>query len=191
MAAADGVMNGFPTGPECGVAVTCGWCPVRAAGGRRRCRSSVPGRHRSVILNTQIRPDRRRLEIPFGLRTACALPGLFYEQGHRYILMSVLARVMTFYAESARMTDLVESLRSDLPREYEALPGFRGLLVLERGASHNHVIALTLWENEEGIEASEAMANAFANRIAEATGTAVSRHVYDVLGRLGIADRPS
>ena len=89
------------------------------------------------------------------------------------------------------MTELVESLRSDLPREYEALPGFRGLLVLERGDSHNHVIALTLWEDEEGLAASQAMADRFANRIAEATGTAVSRHIYDVLGALGIAEGPS
>jgi len=96
---------------------------------------------------------------------------------------------MTFYSESARMADFVESLRSDLPREYEALPGFRGLLVLEKADSRNHVIALTLWENEEGIAASEESANGFADRIASATGTAVSRHIYEVLGQLGIADR--
>ena len=89
------------------------------------------------------------------------------------------------------MTELVESLRSDLPREYEALPGFRGLLVLERGESHNHLIALTLWEDEEGIAASEEIAKTFATRIAQATGTAVSRHIYDVLGALRIANPKS
>ena len=88
------------------------------------------------------------------------------------------------------MTDLIESLRSDLPPQYEAIPGFRGLLVLELVQSRNHVIALTLWENEEDVAASEASASAFANRIADATGTGVSRHVYNVLGRLGIAEEP-
>jgi hypothetical protein len=48
------------------------------------------------------------------------------------MLRSVLARVMTFYSESAKMTDLVESLRSEVPQAYESVPGFRGILVLEK-----------------------------------------------------------
>ncbi len=96
---------------------------------------------------------------------------------------------MTFYAESESMTDLVASLRSDLPPLYEALPGFRGLLVLEKADTRNHVIALTLWQDLDGLVASEATAHGFADRIAEATGTAVSRNIYSVLGQIGIADQ--
>ena len=85
------------------------------------------------------------------------------------------------------MLDLVESLRLDLPRAYSPLPGFRGLLVLEKTGG-NHVIALTLWDGEEGLRASEEYMEAFASRITEAVGTAVSRTIYTVLGSIGLAD---
>ncbi len=96
---------------------------------------------------------------------------------------------MTFYAESAQMTDLLASLRSDLPPLYEALPGFRGLLVLEKAEARNHVVALTLWKDLDSLAASEATAHGFADRIAEATGTAVSRNIYSVLGQIGFEGR--
>jgi len=95
---------------------------------------------------------------------------------------------MTFYSESVSMTDVVESLRSDLPPAYASLPGFRGLLVLEKPDVRNHMIALTLWDNEEAVAASEALADTIADRIALVTGTSVARNVYNVVGRIGIAD---
>jgi|HubBroStandDraft_1064217.scaffolds.fasta_scaffold935771_2 heme-degrading monooxygenase HmoA len=101
----------------------------------------------------------------------------------------MLARVMTFYSESVGMTDVVESMRSDLPPAYASLPGFRGLLVLERPGARIQVIAVTLWEDEAGVAASEELADTIADRIAAATGTSVSRNIYNVLGRIGIADR--
>ncbi len=100
----------------------------------------------------------------------------------------MLSRVMTFYSESKRLTEVVESLRADLPPAYEALPGFRGLLVLEKPGTRNHVIALTLWDDEEGVEASETLADTIADRIAAATGTSVTRNIYTVMGKIGIAE---
>ena len=99
------------------------------------------------------------------------------------------ARVMTFYSESVDLTDLVASLRADLPPVYESFPGFRGLIVLEKPGIRNHVMAVTLWNDEESLQASEAVADTFADRIAHAAGTSVTRNVYDVLGTIGIADR--
>ena len=101
----------------------------------------------------------------------------------------MLARVMTFYSESVSMTDVVESLRSDLPPEYASLPGFRGLLVLEKAGRRNHVIAVTLWDDEAAVASSEALADRIADRIAGATGTSVARNIYSVLGRIGVAER--
>ena len=86
------------------------------------------------------------------------------------------------------MTDLVDSLRSEMPPRYEALPGFRGLLVLEKPGARHHVIALTLWEDEAGVAASDAVADHVAERIAEAAGTAASRSVYRVLGSMRVAE---
>jgi len=97
----------------------------------------------------------------------------------------VLARVLTFYSESAKIPVLVESLRRDLPAAYESLPSFRGALVLEKTGS-NHIIALTLWEDEEGLKVSEPTADAFADRIAEEIGHSVSRNVYNVTGTIGL-----
>jgi len=96
---------------------------------------------------------------------------------------------MTFYSESAKMADLVESLRSEVPQAYESVPGFRGIVVLEKSGG-NHIIAVTLWEDEEGIRASEAYADGFAHRIGDAIGTAVSRNIYNVLGTTGITVSP-
>ena len=100
-------------------------------------------------------------------------------------LVTVLARVLTFYSETGKIPDLVESLRSELPAAYTSLPSFRGALVLEKTGG-NHIIALTLWEDEEGIRASEPTADAFADRIAEEIGHSVTRNVYSVVGSIGL-----
>jgi len=99
------------------------------------------------------------------------------------------ARVMTFHPDREHMPGLVNSLSLDLPRAYQVLPGFRGLLVLENPGSPGHVIALTLWEGEEGLTASETFAEGFAKRISLATGTEVTRGIYEVVESLGITYR--
>ncbi len=96
---------------------------------------------------------------------------------------------MTFYPDQEHVPGLVNSLSLDLPWAYQVLPGFRGLLVLEKPGSPAHVIALTLWEDEEGLAASETLAEGFAKRISLATGTDVTRHIYEVIGSLGITYR--
>ena len=100
-------------------------------------------------------------------------------------LGTVLARVLTFYSESAKIPDLVESLRSELPTAYASIPSFRGLLVLEKTGG-NHIIALTLWEDEEGLKASESTADGFADRIGDEIGHSVARNVYSVVGSIGL-----
>ena len=84
------------------------------------------------------------------------------------------------------MSGVVESLRVDLPQTYESIPGFLGALVLEKPGG-NHVIALTVWDGEDGLRASEGYADEFAERIGDAIGTSVSRNVYRVIGTTGIA----
>ncbi len=86
------------------------------------------------------------------------------------------------------MPDLVESLGSELPAAYTSLPSFRGALVLEKPGG-NHIIALTLWEDEEGIRVSEPVANAFADRIGEEIGHSVTRNIYSVMGSIGVEPR--
>jgi len=96
------------------------------------------------------------------------------------------ARVMTFYVEVADMTALVATLRSELPAVYAAFAGFRGLLVLERPDERRHIIAMTLWEDDASVKASESFADTLADRIAEAAGTSVTRSVYNVAGAIDI-----
>ena len=100
----------------------------------------------------------------------------------------MLARVMTFYATGRDLSNLVESLGSELPSIYTPFPGFKGLLVLENPGARSHVIALTLWEDEESLRASEQIADAFADRITQAAGNAVARNSYNVLGSIGIPE---
>jgi len=96
------------------------------------------------------------------------------------------ARVMTFYSDDEDMTDLMASMRSQLQEAYEPIPGFRGALVMQQQGARTHVIALTLWDDEETLQATKATADGFADRIADAIGTSVARNVYDVLGSLGL-----
>jgi heme-degrading monooxygenase HmoA len=93
---------------------------------------------------------------------------------------------MTFYVEAADMSALVASLQAELPPLYASMPGFRGLLVLERPDERRHVMALTLWEDDESVKASESLAETLADRIAEAAGTSVTRNIYSVVGAIDI-----
>jgi len=92
---------------------------------------------------------------------------------------------MTFFAQSNDLAVLANSLRSELPPIYTPFPGFRGLLVLEKPGDRRHVIAMTLWEDEERLWASEKIADAFADRITHAAGNAVARNTYSILRSIG------
>jgi heme-degrading monooxygenase HmoA len=98
------------------------------------------------------------------------------------------ARVMTFYVAAVDMTGLAASLRSELPSIYASFEGFRGLLVLESPDERRHIIALTLWEDDESVKASESLAETIADRIAESTGTSVTRSIYNVAAAIDILD---
>jgi len=100
----------------------------------------------------------------------------------------MVARVLTFYSETSPLADLVATLRTSLPAAYEPMPGFRGLLVLEKPERRHHVIAVSLWDDEAALKASEQTADDHATRIAEAAGNCVTRSVYNVLGKVGILD---
>lgn len=98
----------------------------------------------------------------------------------------MLARVMTFYSASDKISDLVAVLRTEMPPAYESIPGFRGVVVLEKPGG-NHIIAETFWDDEDGIKASESMAADYAKRIRLVAGTPVSVNVYEVVGIAGLA----
>ena len=104
----------------------------------------------------------------------------------------MLARMITFHADGGDLAQLVDSLRSEMPSIYDSLSGFRGIVVLEdNDESPNHVVAVTLWEDEASLAGSEAVANVVVDRIARATKALPSRKTYTVLGTMGIADRPT
>jgi quinol monooxygenase YgiN len=100
----------------------------------------------------------------------------------------MLARVISFYAEDQHVRELVESLRDELPAQYEELAGFRGVLVLEKPGNRNHVIAVTLWEDEAAMEASKELADKVASRVTTMTGNASSRGSYNVIGRIRVGN---
>jgi len=71
----------------------------------------------------------------------------------------MLARVATYYAKGADFSELGASMSTDLSGFYEQQPGFRGSIVLERPQERSHVIAITFWEDEASVEASEPLAD--------------------------------
>jgi heme-degrading monooxygenase HmoA len=93
---------------------------------------------------------------------------------------------MTFHAESEDLARLVNALRSEVPAAYESLPGFRGMVVLDHADTIHHVLAVTLWKDEESITASSPFAATFVDRIARATRSIAACDVYEVIGTLGI-----
>ncbi len=103
-------------------------------------------------------------------------------------MLPMVARVLTFYSEKSPVGDLVATLRATLPAAYEPMPGFRGLLVLEKPDRRHHVIAVSLWEDEPSLKASELAADEHATRIAAAAGNCETRNVYNVLGKIGILE---
>ena len=86
------------------------------------------------------------------------------------------------------MSELLGELDTDLLPAYESLPDFRGLLVLEKADGRSHVIALSLWEEEAGPQASDLLGEEISDRVALATGASVSRSAYTVRRMIGMDD---
>jgi hypothetical protein len=97
----------------------------------------------------------------------------------------VLARVMTFSAGSDVLDELVDTLRREVGGVYEGIRGFRGMLAV-KNVERQHVIAITLWEDQEGIDASAMLAETVVDRIARHTQRLATHYVYEVIGDIGL-----
>jgi heme-degrading monooxygenase HmoA len=93
---------------------------------------------------------------------------------------------MTFSTQRDDLDKLEGWLRSDLPPVYESTEGFRGMIVLDRSNGSDHVIAVTIWDDEASLQRSEATADTVIRRISMATGAIATREIYEVRGTLGI-----
>jgi heme-degrading monooxygenase HmoA len=82
----------------------------------------------------------------------------------------VFARVSTFTGTSDEVEEAIRQAREDIVPRLEQLDGFRGayLLVDRQNAK---TLAVTLWESEEAMRASEEEANTLRSQAAEALGT--------------------
>ena len=99
----------------------------------------------------------------------------------------MLARVITFSAEGDALDSLVATLRREVGDVYETIPGFLGLLAMTN-AARRHVVALTLWEDQAGIDASEELATSVLDRITSHTGLRAAIGIYEVIGTIGLVE---
>ena len=99
----------------------------------------------------------------------------------------MLARVMTFSAGGDVLDSLVATLRREVGDAYGGIPGFRGLLAIHN-PDRRDVIALTLWDDQAGIEASADLATDVLDRIAHHTGLRAASNVYEVIGTIGLVE---
>ncbi len=82
----------------------------------------------------------------------------------------MFARVSTFTGTSDQVDEAVRQVREDTLPRLEQLDGYRGAYLLvdrESGKS----LAVTLWESEEAMSASEEAANTLRSEVADAFGT--------------------
>ena len=82
----------------------------------------------------------------------------------------MFARVSTFTGTSDQVDEAIRQAREDVVPRLEELDGFRGAYFLvdrENGKS----LAVTLWESEEAMRASEEAANSLRSETADALGT--------------------
>jgi heme-degrading monooxygenase HmoA len=82
----------------------------------------------------------------------------------------VFARVSTFTGTSDEIDEAIRHVRENVVPRTEQLDGFKGAYFLidrENGKS----LAVTLWESEEAMSASEDAANSLRSEIAESLGT--------------------
>jgi hypothetical protein len=97
-----------------------------------------------------------------------------------------VARVMTFTAGATTDFEaLVYSLKTQLRQVYEKQPGFRELLAVHQRDS-GHVIAITLWSDQDSAENAKMLADTVTDRIARVIGTIATHDLYDVVGRLSV-----
>jgi heme-degrading monooxygenase HmoA len=82
----------------------------------------------------------------------------------------VFARVSTFTGTSDQVDEAIRQAREDVVPRLEQLDGYRGayLLVDRQNAK---TLAVTLWESEEAMRASEEEANTLRSEAADALGT--------------------
>jgi heme-degrading monooxygenase HmoA len=82
----------------------------------------------------------------------------------------VFARVSTFTGTSDQVDEAIRQAREDVVPRLEQLDGYRGayLLVDRQNAK---TLAVTLWESEEAMRASEEEANTLRSETADALGT--------------------
>jgi heme-degrading monooxygenase HmoA len=82
----------------------------------------------------------------------------------------VFARVSTFTGTSDQVDEAIRQAREDVMPRLEQLDGYRGAYFLvdrENGKS----LAVTLWESEEAMSASEEAADTLRSETADALGT--------------------
>jgi heme-degrading monooxygenase HmoA len=82
----------------------------------------------------------------------------------------VFARVSTFTGTSDQIDEAMRQVRQDVLPRTEQLDGYKGAYFLvdrQNGKS----LAVTLWESEEAMSASEEEANNLRSEVADALGT--------------------
>ena len=82
----------------------------------------------------------------------------------------MFARVSTFTGTSDQVDEAVSQVRESVVPRLEQLDGYRGsYLLVDR--ENGKTLAVTFWESEEAMSASEEEANTLRSEAAEALGT--------------------
>jgi heme-degrading monooxygenase HmoA len=82
----------------------------------------------------------------------------------------VFARVSTFTGTSDEIDEAIRHVRENVVPRAEQLDGYKGAYFLA-DRQNGKSLAVTLWESEEAMRASEDAANSLRSEIAEALGT--------------------
>ena len=82
----------------------------------------------------------------------------------------MFARVSTFTGTSDQVDEAIRQAREDVLPRLEQLDGFRGAYFLV-DRENAKSLAVTLWESEEAMRASEEAANTLRSESADALGT--------------------
>ncbi len=82
----------------------------------------------------------------------------------------MFARVSTFTGTSDQVDEAIRQVREDVVPRLEELDGYRGsYLLVDR--QNGKSLAVTFWESEEAMSASEEAANTLRSEAADAFGT--------------------
>ncbi len=82
----------------------------------------------------------------------------------------MFARVSTFTGTSDQIDEAIRQAREDVVPRLEELDGYRGAYFLV-DRENAKSLAVTLWESEEAMRASEEAANSLRSETADALGT--------------------